>query len=306
MSCDLLLYWMTHKGEGSWAGFRRAIAELMRDAPDQNRKARQLKGTLSDLAHVDFFVDGSQQWRVLPAMLAGLGIDGSAAILCGARTPELILSLQAAAGKLGCEFSNTPSESGPSRVALSGAPCEIQRTADESNIVFVPRAANQLLSAVDTVASLVEKAPRDPQPYNWDIESFDFNTRSWVEGLQLNAACKFTPRHGVPKFLLHRRHRKFLRLAKRDAVYAAAMLRGVNLLSYDPGSGLLTAPLAAPMPEKLARIACLCTGTEPTIDRGARVYSSVTFDIASAILVAAGQSSPVVTELAQAGRLKFG
>jgi hypothetical protein len=306
MSCDLLLYWMTHKGEGTWAGFRRATAELMPDAPDQNRKARQLKGALSDLAHVDFFVDSSQQWRVLPAMLAGLGIDGSAAILCGARTPELIVSLQAAAGKMGCEFSNTPSESGPSRVALSGAPCSIQRTADEANIVFVPRAANQLLSVVDTVASLVEKAPRDPQPYNWDVESFDFNTRSWVEGLQLNAACKFTPRHGVPKFLLHRRHHKFLRLAKRDAVYAAAMLRGVRLLSYDAGSWLLTAPLVAPMPEKLARIACLCTGAEPTIDRGARTYSRVPFDIASAILVAAGQSSPIVTELARAGTLNFG
>src|ERR1700733_9889474 len=156
MSCDLLLYWMTHKGEGSWAGFRRAAAELMPDAPDQKRMARQLKAALSDLAHVDFFVDGSQQWRVLPATLAGLGIDGSAAILCGARTPELILSLQATASKVGCEFSNTASESGASRVVLSGAPCDLQRTADEANIVFYPRAADQFLSAIDTVASLVE------------------------------------------------------------------------------------------------------------------------------------------------------
>jgi hypothetical protein len=155
-----------------------------------------------------------------------------------------------------------------------------------------------LLGAIDTIVSQIENAPRDPQPFNWDIESFDFNTRSWVEGLQINAACKFTPRYGIPKFLLHRRHRKFLRLAKRDAVYAAAMFRGVSLLSYDAGSGLLTAPLAAPMPEKLARIACLCAGTEPAVDRGARAYSSVPFDIASAILVAAGQSHPVATELA--------
>jgi hypothetical protein len=301
MSCDLLLYWMTHKGEGSWAGFRRAAAELVPNAIDQNRMARKLKGALSDLAHVDFFVDGSQQWRVLPAMLAGLGIDGSTAILCGARTPELILSLQANADKLGCEFSDTPSESGPSRISLSGAPFDIQRTADEAHIVFVPGAPNQLLSTVDTIVSQIETAPRDSQPYNWDVESFDFNTRSWVEGLQLNAACKFTPRYGVPKFLLHRRHRKFLRLAKRDAVYAAAMFRGVNLLSYDADSGLLTAPLAAPMPEKLARIACLCAGIEPTIDHGARAYNRVPFDIASAILVASGQSHPVVTELARGG-----
>jgi hypothetical protein len=268
--------------------------------------ARQLRGTLSDLGHVDFFLDGSQQWRVLPAMLAGLATDDSAAILCGARTPELIVSLQITAGKFGCQFSNTDSESGPSRIALLGHPRDIQRAAEEAHIIFVPRASSQMLSAVVTLMNRIEGAPRDQQPFNWDVESFDFNTREWVQGLQFNAACRFTPRYGIPKFLLHRRHRRFLRLAKRDAVYAAAMLRGVNLLSYDADAGVLTAPLAAPMPEQLARIACLCAGTQPSIDRGALAYRDVPFDIASAVLVAAGQRHPALTELAQAGRVNFG
>src|SRR5437660_2189904 len=173
MSCDLLLYWMTHKGEGSWASFRAAVSELMPSAPDQRRMARQLRGILSDMSHVDFFVDGSQQWQVLPAMLAGLAIDDSAAILCGARTPELILSLQSTAGKLGCQFSNTASGAGPSRIALLGHPLDIQRAADEAHIIFVPRASSQLLGATDTVMSRIENAPREQQPFNWDVESFD-------------------------------------------------------------------------------------------------------------------------------------
>src|SRR5258708_31784145 len=114
---------MTPKGGGSGASFRGATAELVPDAPDQNRMARQLKEALSDLAHVDFFVDGSQQWRVLSAMLAGLGVDGLAAILCGGQTPPLILSLPIISSKLGGVFSKTPSEIRPAPVALSTAPC---------------------------------------------------------------------------------------------------------------------------------------------------------------------------------------
>src|ERR1700685_4168160 len=89
MTWDLLLYWMTHSAEGSWSGFRKAVSEIAPNSlpEDQAGLARRLRVTLSDLGHVDFFMEGSQRWRVLPPMLAGLGIDDSAAVLCGSRTP---------------------------------------------------------------------------------------------------------------------------------------------------------------------------------------------------------------------------
>jgi hypothetical protein len=305
MSCDLLLYWMTHTNEGSWAGFRKAISELMPDANDQNGLARQLRVTLSDLSHANFFIDGSQRWCVLPAMLAGLAIDDSAAVLCGSRTPELLHLLESAAHGLGCQFSQTASADGPSLIEVRGHTSDIQRVAAQAQITFVPRASYHLLRTVNPIVSQIENAPHDQQPFNWDVESFDLRALAWVNGLLPNAACRFTPRYGSPKFLLHRKHRTFLQMAKRDTVYASASIRGVELLTYSADGSVLTAPLAAPIPEKLARIACLCTGAQPRIERRALAYSGVPFDIASAVLVAAGQSHPGLQGLVQTRRLNI-
>jgi hypothetical protein len=296
MTGDLLLYWMTYTAEGSWSGFRKAVSELARNSLDEDQAglARRLRVTLSDLAHVDFFIEGSQRWRVLPPMLAGLGIDDSAAVLCGSRTPELVLSLTMAANEFGCQLSKIESR-GPSRIAVLGPASEIYRIADRVHIDFLPRASAQLLRAANPIATQIESAPHDQQPFNWDAESFDLSLLTWVKGLRPNAACRFTPRYGNPKFLLHRRHRRFLQLAKRDAVYASAMIQGVNLLAYDAITGVLTAPLAAPMPEDLTRIACLCSGAQPNIHRDALAYRAVPFDIASAVFVAAGQPHPMMT-----------
>ena len=294
MTWDLLLYWMTHSAEGSWSGFRKAVSEIAPNplTEDQAGLARRLRVTLSDLGHVDFFIGGSQRWRVLPPMLAGLGIDDSAAVLCGSRTPELVLSLTTATREFGCQFSKIESTRGPSRIAVLGRASEIHRIADRVHIDFLPRASGQLLRAANPIATQVKSAPHAQQPFNWDAESFDLSSLAWVKGLHPNAACKFTPRYGSPKFLLHRRHRRFLQLEKRDAVYASAMIQGVSLLAYDANTGVLTAPLAAPMPEELTRIACLCTGAQPDIHHDALAYGAVPFDIASAVFVAAGQPIP--------------
>jgi hypothetical protein len=163
-----------------------------------------------------------------------------------------------------------------------------------------------MLTSVEPIASQIGKAPHDERPYNWDVESFDLGTLEWVNGLLPNAASKFTPRYGSPKFLLHRKHRTFLQMAKRESVYASASIRGVDLLTYDADASVLTAPLAAPMPERLARIACLCTGSQPRIDRRILAYSGVPFDIASAVLIAAGQAHPGLQGVVQTRRSNIG
>ena len=306
MSCDLLLYWMTHQGEGSWAGFRRAVSELAPNASDQNSLARRLRVALSDLGHVDFFVERSQRWLALPPMLAGAAMRDSMAVLCGSRTPQLITSLQSAAGACGCRLLIMGSPEGPSCVELRGLPADIQEAGNRTQIRFLPKTSAHLLGVVDSIADEIENAQHDERPFNWDAESFDLRSRTWVEGVQPNSACRFSPRYGASKFLLHLRRGIFLQLPKRDAVYASAMIRGVSLLDYDLGAGVIKAPVAAPMPEKLARIACLCTGAQPRIDSGILEYSGVPFDIASGLLVAAGQRHPGVPEFAQSERFSLG
>src|SRR5207249_1929934 len=122
--------------------------------------------------------------------------------------------------------STTESANGPSCIVLLGLPDDIQKVANQAQIGFMPNASAQLLADVHSITDKLATAPNDQQPFNWDVESFDLRTRTWVKGLQPNSACKFTPRYGVPKFLLHRRNSKFLQLPKRDAVYASALIQG--------------------------------------------------------------------------------
>lgn len=306
MNYDLLLSWMTHKGDGSWAGFRKALSELASDASDGQTLARQMRVAFSDLGHVDFFIDGSQKWRTLPPMLAGSAANDCVAVLCGSRTPELVRFLHLAAPAFACRLSTTESINGPTCIEVLGQPNNIQQVADKAELRWVPNASAQLLGVVDSIPEKVESAPHDQRPYNWDVECFDLITRTWVEGIQRNSACRFTPRHGASRFLLHRRHGKFLQLSKRDAIYASAMIQGVNFLEYDPRTKVLTAPIATPLPEKLARIACLCTGAQPRLDGGFIEYFGVPFDIASSVFVAAGQRHPGLPAFAESQRCGIG
>src|SRR2546422_4749252 len=52
MNGDILLYWMSHLGEGSWTRFAEALRELDPDA-DHERLHRKLPVSLSDSGHVD-------------------------------------------------------------------------------------------------------------------------------------------------------------------------------------------------------------------------------------------------------------
>ena len=64
--------------------------------------------------------------------------------------------------------------------------------------------------------------------------------------------------HGPAKYYLRRRTGKLFRMPKRESVYAAAMLKGVRLVDYEPDAMKLSTPLFAPLPTLYARAACLC------------------------------------------------
>ncbi len=305
MSSDLLLYWMSHLGEGSWAGFRRAVAQLAQDSADHAGLARRRRVALSDLGHAEFFVNDTQRWHALPSILAGLPC-GSAAVFIGSRTPDLSSSLKSIARAAGCSLQDAKSVDTPERIVVKGRPLDLQGIAQEAGISFMPQAASELVGSVESVATQLKSAQSEQQPFNWDVESFDLSTLAWVKMLLPHSACRFTPRYGPPKYLLHQRRSRFLKLPKRDAVYTSAMIQGVTLIRYDAAACELTVPIAAPLPEKLARIACLCSGLQPNIQDGDLIYGDVPFEIAAAVLIASGQPYPATEMPAQTQRSLHG
>src|SRR5437016_3272377 len=110
---------MTHAGDGSWEGFKRAVVQLAGEDADVDELIVALRFHLSDLGYVDFFTGGSRRWRVLPPTLVGLAPAGTA-ILTGGRTPGLQDAFLVAAERFGCVASIESTDRGPATLRLQG------------------------------------------------------------------------------------------------------------------------------------------------------------------------------------------
>ena len=296
MNADVVLHWMTHIGEGSWSTFRSAVTKIFGSDADIDALCRQLRVVLSDLGHADFFVNESQHWQILPPVLAGLTTPMGAALLTGGRTPRLADAILGAAAAHGCRVTIQNDEYPISRILVEGTRPALAKLAAEVGIVYVDRFASTNWSAISPVPVQMQNARLEPPPANWSIRSFDFASLTWVEGLQRRSACEYQSRYGPRRFYVHTRHGQLLRLPKREAVYAAATLRNANLAAYDSDFRTLSTPAAAPLPESLARAACLCTATPAQFKDGRLLYAGVPWDVASVLLVSAGQPYPQIKQ----------
>lgn len=292
MTWDVLLHWMTHVGEGSWMAFRNAVGRLASADADLDYMCRRLRIILSDLAHVDFFVEGSQRWRVLAPVLGGLPMDGGVAVLAGGRTANLKAALAEAARSRQCRLVEGGAAEGLACVRLEGRPEDLVAAASDAGVPHVTNLAGALCRQIVPVPQQIESAPTEMAPGNWSVRSFDLQALTWVDGLRARSACEFSSRYGERRFYLHIRRGTLLRLSKREAVYAAAMIRDVALAEYDAGTATLRTRAAAPLPEAYTRAACLCAGAPAEVDQGRFVFRSVPFETAALLLVAAGQPHP--------------
>lgn len=297
MNCDLLLAWMTHLGEGSWMRFRKAAEEIAGGDHDPLELSRALRVYFSDLGFTDFFVDGTQRWKVLPPILGGLAARTDAAVLYGSRTPALVEALRNAAEAHGSRLEEDALKDCPTSFRVVGERRMIAAISSQIGVAYTPNNARRIAENVPPIPSVLESADQEPAPLNWKARSFDPRFHMWVDGLLSNAACEFTPTYGRPQYYVRRRSGKLLRMAKRESLYVAAMLKGIHLIDYEPHSLKLSVPLFSPMPALYSRAACLCACRPAQIIDGRIVYFDVTPEVATLLMVAAGQPHPEVSVL---------
>jgi hypothetical protein len=295
MNWDILLHWMTHLGEGSWGGFKDAVARLAGEDAEPNDLVVALRFHLSDLGHVDFFTGGSRRWRVLSPILAGL-TQSDAAILCGGRTPRLHETLVAAAHRADCLVSSEDTDGRPTILRIAGTPPSLVTVATEAGVTYTWDYATSLCAELRPVFKVFEELREEPSPTNWSVKSFDFDSMTMIDGLRRNSACEYSPRHGMPRWYVHTRHGRLKPMPKREAIYTAAMLRGVGLLSYDSVRSRLLVRATTPPPESYSRVACLCSGRRPRVSDGLLVFEEVPPTTAAILCVAAGQSYPALSD----------
>lgn len=291
MNGDALLYWLSHLGSGTWSRFRNATAELI-EPDDENQSVWSLMHTLTDLGHVDFFVNGSQQWRVGRTTLVGLCGEAEAAFLCGARSPKMIATMQAEAQKHGCCFEMQIDSQFPARIVISGNEENLMMTAKACRVSYKPALALQLCRELTSIAD--SWCGSTEEPIGWQVRSFDLRARRWVEERLPLAAREYTSDWGEKIFAFCDLNNILRPASKRAAVYQSAAMQNDVIAVYNQQHRTLTVPATAPLPEMYARAACLCSGMPPHFERRELIYEGVTLPVAATLLVLAGQPHPGV------------
>jgi len=291
---DLLLEWMTHLGSGRWGAFRDAAAELSgAEDTDLRDMCRALRVALSDLGHVDFFVDGTRRWRVRRPALLGLLSNGGEALLAGGRTRRLMDALNTAAGEAGADVRVDEVGPGLSQVRVVGTAEQVSAVADTVDIEYIPAAASMIASQLTPMRRVLDRAPVQQEPFSWAVRSWSFEEMTWVDSRLRKTAREYFSKHGTRRCMVEVGRGRLREIERRHAVYAAALLRRRRIATYRVDEHLLQVPLTAPLPDLFARAACLASGQLPRLADGRLEFRDVPPDAASVLLVSLGQGHPL-------------
>jgi len=302
MSLNHLLFWLSAKGEGSWAQFRAEVERIHVDSEDQSPQDddegdRQTVGSsdlpvyqrarfaLQRLGHAEFFAsEVDQGWRVVPPAIALRPGHDSEGVLCGARAPNL---LQALENMQGIDLRTESRPGIPDRILVrrdSGRPM-IMGT-QELRLLVQPDAPAAILSGLprvrDSASWVLASIPETP---GWRVHRFSPSRLSWTETTGTKAMSAST---GLFRFVM--KHQRFYYLRWKARTYRvpvqvgeyAVMRRRRRVMTYDAEAQSVSMPAACRPPLLIERALVLCSGFLPRFDpsSGRLIYAAVPPDIA--------------------------
>ena len=291
MRSNALLHWMAHLGQGTWAGFKRAVAWLAEPESDVVVEARRLRTRFSDLAFAEFFVDGTDRWRSFRPLLVWSSHQPNEAFLCGARTARIVEDLRVAADESRCKFFELVVDSSFTTVKLHGTQKQVATAALAARIPFESEIGSRLANDLIPIEDLLRQARRRAPPRSWDVRSFDFGPMRWIDGRSPDTVNEYTSPYEERLYFLETDD-EAIELPKREAIFAAAAWQRMRVLRYEAGSKELLTPWSVPLPEPYARAACVAAGRASVVRGDCIVYERVPPQLAAVLLVGLGQLPP--------------
>lgn len=176
-----LLLWASVRREGSMHSLRTEIARVESEH-GATGKAHWAGQDLARLGHLELgeaVLGGG--WKVAPPVLAaGPVTAGPAAILCGARTPELLTRVAEAVDRLGGQLQSLPQLNGPDVVKITAPRFHaLADIAAVTRIALQPRASRAIIAASGAVAEATLHAASMPVGLGWDIARYSRSGLSW-------------------------------------------------------------------------------------------------------------------------------
>jgi hypothetical protein len=186
-----LLTWMSARRSGSIQSFRTRVVAL-HPASAQGGGALAphclAAWTLSKLGHAEFEKSaGGKGWRVAPPVLAADDVYGSpCAVLCGARSAELLATLTDCGGPGRLRVSSQSSS--PDLIELRAeSPSILADTAHSAGIPLLWNASLALLAVCPHVKDMALEESSIPVGAGWTVSRFSKSGLAWVMGAAAEA-----------------------------------------------------------------------------------------------------------------------
>lgn len=283
MNGDALLYWLSYLETGTWG----KLKSTLHGYEDGELDLTTLRSQLSDLGFADFFVNGTKNWKVCQPQLVGLYGAEMRALFIGARCPKIVEDLKKSAQSKGVLIETQPQQNFPSHILLEGDEVQIKAIAENLKLGFRSNWAKEESRKLPSVIKALGAG--DTEPIGWDGQSFDLSSKQWVKEKLMESARWYKDRYGRSKFYFADKDGNLWTAKKREAVYISAWKQKVKIAHYDSPKQELRVPYSAPLPELFARVACLCSGIPSKFIERHIVYTGVTQDVATRLLVLVGQ-----------------
>lgn len=274
MKQDLLLAYLSEKGQGSWRELKDAWTWLTGDSQDPGDAAWIAARDLTALGHLEVSWGDEITWAAAPPLLTMLPRSGGRALITGARTRHLYGPGPDAASTGGLLFEvakeldvwidECASTVGPTTLY---AACESERDAqalaDALQIGYTYEVAEVLAGLLPDLHMALALSPAGELPRGFDTERFDPDEVEWVpvEGAEGYGLFRCRTYQGHVHALYGPTGSQ--RVVREVGVYEVLRWEQRSVLAYDPDRYELLVPGVAALPALHARAAVLCSGRLP-------------------------------------------
>lgn len=260
---NLVLQWMSFRRTGRIADIPTDLSEGTGD--------RRLFDDLVTLGHAERF--GADRWKIAPPVLAGVPRQhGNAAVLCGARTPSLLASLNSASTFAGARIISEQQAMRPDTITITApSPDALAEVAAKAGIVFLADVGLRMLACTPSIRDWPRVSCPMVEGKVDSVVRFSRSQMAWI-GSTLEEASSASKgffrikRDWDRVSLLKSAPTQASRIDERAGRLAASAK--CKVVRWTSDNGVLTLPAWLYPPSIMARGLALCSGHIPRFDSG--------------------------------------
>jgi hypothetical protein len=262
---DLLLTYLSERGEGTWQELKEAWTWISGQHDDPSNRAWMIARDLEALGHIEVAWDYGLRWCAAPPLLTMVPRSGGRAFVTGARTRYFTGRLNSAAEELDLWVDSCMSQRGPTSIYLAcSSNLAAEKFAEILGVGYTYQVAEQIAGILPPLDSYSRLAEERDLPGGLEVELFDTRSLSWdsTDTRAVPGLYRCRTYEGVIHGLLDPTNR-WSRVIKEVGIYEVLRWEGRTVIAYSDGDEKLTVGAGARLPALHARAATLCCGQLP-------------------------------------------